>query len=89
MDVILGVAGSVVAIITFIGGVAGWCINKGVINPLATAIKMLQRTVEKFENTVRDMGNRQHEIDKRLVAVEQSAKSAHHRLDGVEEVMRK
>ncbi len=89
MEFILGLAGSVITVISFVGGIAGWCISKGVINPLASAIEVLQKTIQEFKDVVERIKIEQHEIDKRLVKVEESTKSAHHRLDGLEEVMRK
>lgn len=89
MEFILGLAGSVITVVSFVGVIAGWCINKGIISPLSIAITALQETIKEFRDVVDNLKQEQHEIDKRLVVVEQSAKSAHHRLDGLEEVIRK
>lgn len=79
----------ITAVAGFVGGIIGWCINKGIISPLSIAITALQETIKEFRDVVDNLKQEQHEIDKRLVVVEQSAKSAHHRLDGLEEVIRK
>ena len=55
-----------------------------IVNPLQVAIGALQKSIDKMETVLADMTNEQKGIDKRLVAVEESAKSAHKRLDGME-----
>lgn len=52
-----------------------------VITPLKMAIDRLSETIERLEKAVGDMETQQREMDKRLTIVEQTAKSAHKRLD--------
>lgn len=72
-----------VQIITIVG-FASLVVKLIIIGPLQSAIGTLQKAVEKMESLLNRLSDEQKNIDKRLVAVEQSAKSAHHRLDGLE-----
>lgn len=89
MEFILGLAGSVITVVSFVGVIAGWCINKGIINPLAAAIKTLQVAINDFKSVVSKMQDNQHEHDKRLGILEEQIKVVNHRIGDLEEVMRK
>lgn len=70
----------IIAIITFCVGIV-----KGlIVNPLQSAISSLKAALDKMESMLFRLEQDQKGIDKRLVAVEESAKSAHKRLDGME-----
>lgn len=70
--------------ITIIIGFAAGVIKLLIVNPLQSAINTLNDAVEKMENMLSRLEREQQGIDKRLVAVEESSKSAHHRIDGWE-----
>lgn len=55
-----------------------------IVNPLQSAIDALKEAVAEIKAILCRMDNEQKGIDKRLVAVEESAKSAHKRIDGLE-----
>ena len=67
-----------------LAGLAGTIFYYAVIKPLTGAIADLRELIHDMrEDLQRNEENRQ-EMDLRLVAVEESAKSAHHRIDGIE-----
>ena len=70
-------ASIVVAIISLIGTITGSITGVLVSNKLSIyRIEQLEKKIDKYANNV-------DEIRERLVIVEQSTKSAHHRLDGL------
>ncbi|MBU2701191.1 Sec-independent protein translocase protein TatA [Sporomusaceae bacterium BoRhaA] len=73
-----------IAIITFVAGVVAGITKYIVVNPLQTAINALNDSVKEFKKMLDSMKLDQQGIDKRLIVVEQSSKSAHHRLDKLE-----
>ena len=67
-----------VAMISLVGTIIGSITGVLVSNKLTTfRIEQLEKKIDKYANNV-------DEIKERLVIVEQSTKSAHHRLDGLE-----
>lgn len=77
------------AIAGFVGGIIGWAIKQGIINPLATAIETLQITIVGLKNLVDKMQQSQHEQDKEMGIMQEQIKVINHRLGDIEEVMRK
>ena len=75
--------GSAVQIISIVGFIAV-LIKMLIVDPLQTAINSLNAATKELKNMLDRLEQDQRCIDKRLVAVEESAKSAHRRLDGVE-----
>lgn len=69
-----------IAIITFIAGVIKYLI----VSPLQQAINALEKTIAKLESTLESLTKEQNDMGRRLVVVEESAKAAHKRLDGIE-----
>lgn len=69
-----------ITIISFTAGLVKYLI----VQPLQVAITSLKEAVTDMKNMIFQMEKDQKGIDKRLVAVEESAKSAHKRLDGLE-----
>ena len=66
-----------VAIISLVGTITGSITGVLVSNKLTTfRIEQLEKKIDKYANNM-------DEIKERLVIVEQSTKSAHHRLDGL------
>lgn len=80
MELNLNNSGQLIAIITF----TAWLIKYLIVKPLQTSIDTLQKSIEKMETVLSNLSEEQKCIDKRLVAVEESAKSFHKRLDGME-----
>ena len=75
---------SIITAAAGLAGLAGTVFYYAVIKPLTGAIADLRDLIRDMrEDLQRNEGKRQ-EMDLRLVAVEESAKSAHHRIDGIE-----
>ena len=75
---------SIITAAVGLAGLAGTVFYYAVIKPLTGAIADLRDLIRDMrEDLQRNEGKRQ-EMDLRLVAVEESVKSAHHRIDGVE-----
>jgi len=72
-----------VQLITVIG-FASVIVKLLIVKPLQGAIETLQRAIDKMETMLNNLSEEQKGIDKRLVAVEESTKSAHKRIDGME-----
>ncbi|TCL35662.1 hypothetical protein EV210_111128 [Anaerospora hongkongensis] len=72
-----------VQIISVIGFLA-LLVKQLIINPLQAAISSLNKAVEELKGVLTRIEREQNHIDRRLVVVEESAKSAHKRLDGME-----
>jgi len=72
-----------VQIITVIG-FAAVIVKLLIVKPLQGAIETLQKAIDKMETMLNNLSEEQKNIDKRLVAVEESTKSAHKRIDGME-----
>ena len=81
MAVILNLATTVqlIAIVTFIATV----LNYTIIKPLKDSISALGVTIAKMDSTVERLVDNDVSLDRRLTIVEQSAKSAHHRIDEI------
>jgi len=72
-----------VQIITIVGFAAA-VVKYLIVLPLQVSINQLQKSIEKMEIVLSHLADEQRCFDKRLVAVEESAKSAHRRLDGMD-----
>ena len=68
----------------FIGSVISFLISYVVLRPLEATLGRLQNTVDKLDKQVARTEERWHDIDKKLVEVDQRARAAHHRIDGLE-----
>lgn len=66
----------ITVIASFVGSVFSYIFLK----PINTSIQELTKTLQKMQLS-------QHEMDSRLVRTEESTKSAHHRIDGLEDTM--
>lgn len=60
-------------VITFVGGVFSYVV-----------LKPLNKSINKLDSSIDGLDVKYQKIDVRLVKVEESAKSAHHRIDGIE-----
>ena len=70
-----------IAIISF----AAVLVKKLIVSPLQTAITALNAAVQELKAVLSRLEQDQKNIDIRLTRVEESAKSAHKRIDGLEE----
>ena len=70
-------------IIGFTGGVLKYI----VIDPIQQAMATIKEAMEELKGMLKELSEDQRNIDKRLVAVEESAKQAHKRLDGIEHTL--
>ena len=76
--------GTIILTISFTGAV----IRYFLVQPIQTALSSLKEATENLHNMLDELRSEQHNIDKRLVVVEESAKSAHHRINTIEEVIK-
>lgn len=67
-----------------LAGLAGTIFYYAVIKPLTGAIADLRELIHDMREDLQRNEEKRQEMDLRLVAVEESAKSAHHRIDGIE-----
>lgn len=67
-----------------LAGLAGTIFYYAVIKPLTGAIVDLRELIRDMRDDLQRNEEKRQEMDLRLVAVEESAKSAHHRIDGIE-----
>ena len=68
---------------TVILGCLGTVFRFVVLKPLNVSIQTLQKTIEKMNKQEDAREEKRQEMDKRLVAVEESTKSAHKRIDEI------
>ena len=74
----------IVALISLVGTAGGAITGVIVSNKLSTyRIEQLEAKVESLNQTIKEFMNSTNELRERLIVVEQSAKSAHHRLDDI------
>ena len=66
-----------------LAGLAGTIFYYAVIKPLTGAIADLRELIHDMREDLQRNEEKRQEMDLRLVAVEESAKSAHHRIDGI------
>ena len=64
-----------------IGGLISFLINFVVLRPLEATLARLQLAVDHLAEQLARAEERWHEVDRKLAAVDQCAKSAHKRLD--------
>ena len=70
----------ILGIIGFTGGVLKYI----VIDPIQQAMATIKEAMEELKGMLKELSEDQRNIDKRLVAVEESAKQAHKRIDSLE-----
>ena len=75
---------SITAAVVGVAGLAGTVFYYAVIHPLTEAIADLRGLIRDMRDDLQRNEEKRQEMDLRLVAVEESAKSAHHRIDGIE-----
>lgn len=81
MESLIQMAGVIVAILSLCGVI----FNYAVIKPLSASIKELRELIESTREYIRGVEEKRQNMAERLAKVEESAKSAHHRLDDLTE----
>jgi hypothetical protein len=76
----LAVAVSCVTIISFIASAFTYI----VLNPLNKAILSLERLIQEMRDDLKYYEEKRQDMDKRIVKTEESVKSAHHRINHIE-----
>ena len=75
---------SIITAAVGLAGLAGTVFYYAVIKPLTGTIADLRELIHDMREDLQRNEEKRQEMDLRLVAVEESAKSAHHRIDGIE-----
>ncbi len=70
--------------VTALLGVLGVVFNYSVIKPLNEAIQNLNDAIDKMQIELHEVEEKRQGMAERLACVESSAKSAHHRIDTLE-----
>ncbi|MBP3504717.1 MAG: hypothetical protein J6K18_06270 [Bacilli bacterium] len=60
-----------------------------VITSIGTKLDLISKNVDEIRLDNKDFNKSMHQLGERISAVEQSTKSAHHRIDSLEELHRK
>ena len=75
----------VIGPVTTLMGILGMIFNFSVIRPLNEAIRNLSNTIDVMRAQLHEVDEKRQDMAVRLASVESSVKSAHHRIDGIEE----
>ncbi len=75
----------VIGPVTALMGILGMIFNFSVIRPLNEAIRNLSNTIDVMRAQLHEVDEKRQDMAVRLASVESSVKSAHHRIDGIEE----
>lgn len=74
-------------------GKAAWSVLKyvveNIIQPLSDSVKSVQQTARDLQELVDYLREEHQKLRERVVVCEQSTKSAHHRVDALEEIIHK
>jgi len=73
-----------IAQITAIAAVIGAAFSFAVLRPLNNAIKALQKTIDEMRAEMKESREQRQELEVHLAEVDQSVRSAHHRIDALE-----
>lgn len=74
-------AGELLGVLVTAAGILGWVFKVWIINPLTVSIKMLENVLGDFKNALRDIQSQAVCIQTNLASLEESLKSAHKRID--------
>lgn len=95
---------SVGLVFTIVGGIIGYATfymnskkntkqetkeETTVITSIGTKLDLISKNVDEIRLDNKDFNKSMHQLGERISAVEQSTKSAHHRIDNLEELYRK
>lgn len=73
-------AAQIAAIATVIGGAFSYA----VLRPLNASIRALKETVDEMRAEMKESMKQRHKMEVHLAEVDQSVRSAHHRIDALE-----
>ena len=73
-----------IAQIAAIAAVVGAAFSFAVLRPLNNCIKALQKTIDEMRAEMKESGEQRQELEVQLAEVDQSVRSAHHRIDALE-----
>lgn len=74
-----------IAQIAAIAAVVGAAFSFAVLRPLNASIKALQKAIDEMRAEMKESGKQRQELEVHLAEVDQSVRSAHHRIDALEE----
>ena len=74
----------VLAQIMAIAAVIGAAFSFAVLRPLTASIKALQETIDEMRAEMKESRKQRQELEVHLAEVDQSVRSAHHRIDALE-----
>ena len=70
--------------IAAIAAVIGAAFSYTILRPLNASIKALRETVDEMRAEMKESNRRRQELEVHLAEVDQSVRSAHHRIDALE-----
>lgn len=73
-----------IAQIAAIAAVIGAAFSFAVLRPLNASIKALQKAIDEMRAEMKESGKQRQELEVHLAEVDQSVRSAHHRIDRLE-----
>ena len=73
-----------IAQIAAIAAVVGAAFSFAVLRPLNASIKDLQKAIDEMRAEMKESGTQRQELEVHLAEVDQSVRSAHHRIDALE-----
>ena len=85
MDISLHSIVEMITIISFAGGI----LNYVIVKPLRDAINVLSKSLDRLEQTLTDVKEKEITLEQRVSNNEQSIKTAHKRIDRLEEYHKK
>ena len=74
-----------IAVISFAGGV----LNYVIVKPLKDAVNTLSKALDKLEQTLTDVKEKEITLEQRVIHTEDSVKTAHKRIDKLEKYHQK
>lgn len=78
-------AETILAVFITVAGVFGWIFKVWIINPLSVSIAALDRSLEKIDNALSEIRAQSVCLQTNMAGVEESVKSAHKRIDFLNE----
>ena len=80
MEISLHTIVETITIISFAGGI----LNYIVVKPLKDAVNLLSKSLDKLEQTLTDVKEKEITLEQRVEHTEESVKTAHKRIDSLE-----
>ena len=85
MEISLHTIVETITIISFAGGI----LNYIVVKPLKDAVNLLSKSLDKLEQTLTDVKEKEITLEQRVEHTEESVKTAHRRIDNLEKYHKK